>query len=336
MPTTTHSQPKIRFCLDHSDGIGWGHGVRCSTIAHELTSAGFHVELMTTTPGDPPAIWGGAFEAIHHIPSWDNPQASSVCDAWVLDQYDLRKGHSFYEALLRINQKVIVVDDLPDPFAVAGACGVINPNPYAKPSDYPGIPSACGPSFALIRPAFKTPGTPPQTGRGLPPGFIVMIMGGSDPKHIAERCWRWIQQGDWDPPLPVVFVNPPFKIPDSSKHLATGPLNAPALSHLFSQARCILSAAGSTLGEIVCCHSPFLAIRVASNQDLACAFAETVWKMPVIDADKLTPQSLSIGLSRMDLISPLGGKPIFDPAIDGEGPARASAFIIRLASQVLH
>ncbi|MBN2235505.1 MAG: hypothetical protein JW706_10175 [Opitutales bacterium] len=293
------------------------------------------MELMTTTPGAPPAIWGAAFEAIHHIPSWNITQTSTVCDAWVLDQYDLRKGHSFYETLLRNNQKVIVVDDLPDPCAVEGACGVINPNPYAKPSDYPGIPSACGPSFALIRPAFKTPGAPPQTGRSLPPGFIVMIMGGSDPKHIAERCWSWIQRGEWAPPLPIVFVNPPFIIPDSSNHLTTGPLDAPALSHLFSHARCIISAAGSTLGEIVCCRSPFLAIRVASNQDLACAFAETVWKMPVIDADKLTPQSLSIGLSRMDLVPPVVGKPIFHPAIDGDGPARAAGFIIRLASQVL-
>lgn len=329
MPSSAHSQRIIRFCLDYAAKDGWGHGVRCSTIAHELVAWGCKVELMTTTPDAPPDIWGRAFPTTIHIPSWENALPPAGCDAWVVDQYALRKGHPFYDALIHSHQSVIVIDDIPAPSSAANACGVINPNPYSTPSDYPSSPALCGPSVALIRSGFQTPSAIPGIEDRLPPEFLVMIMGGSDPSHVAERSWEWIKNKKWNPPLPIVFVNPPFRIPECGIHIATGPLDAPALSWLFSRASAVISAAGSTLCEIAFCRTPFLAVKVAANQTLACKYAEDIWRMPVLYADSLDPEELDRALSQIKRLDASANTHDFNPPVDADGPARAADFILR-------
>lgn len=332
MPASAHSQRIIRFCLDYPASIGWGHGVRCSTIAHELLSRGCRVELLTTTPDTPPDMWGREFPATVHIPSWEYAPPHAGCDAWVIDHYALRSGHPFYDTLIQNRQSVIVIDDIPAPSSMENASGVINPNPYAKPSDYPAKPAVCGPSLALIRSGFHAPEAIPGIKDRLPPEFLVMIMGGSDPSHVAERSWEWIKNKNWAPPLPIVFVNPPFQIPESSIHISTRPLDAPGLSWLFDRASAVISAAGSTLCEIAFCNTPFVAVKVADNQTLTCKFAEDIWNMPVLYPDSFVPDELNRALSRITMGNSNARKHAFNPPVDAGGPGRAADFILRQTS----
>ncbi len=278
----------ICFCLDAGASLGWGHAMRCHTLAQEFQKAGIRTELITTSQD---------FEWSTHFPLFENP---SIINDWgqsslqpnrigILDHKELVADYRFLERWLTCFEKAIVIDDEINPIPESLDL-VINPNVYAKEGNYPANASLTGPEYTILRAGFSTPQTIPELA-GIPAPYLPIILGGNDAHNLQDTLIEYLAPHTRELP-PVIIVNAKKESSIPSIHGICRSLDASELAYLFKHSAFAITSLGGTANELAYCETPFIGICLNQNQRNLSDFAAEYWQMPAIDIQDLNETSL--------------------------------------------
>lgn len=252
-------RPLVLFRADSSESIGFGHVMRCLTIAQSLLEFGCKVRVVSKKNNQFLELLAASKGIeIETIPLDADEQAElrhlnlSDADFLVIDGYDFEA--SFFESL---EIPYCLLDDNGQ-FCPENAALILNPNLHARRAMYSGIDIdrlLLGVEFAPIRQeiidARRNRSDRARTG-------LLVAIGGTDllnmTHSIAEQCVR----AGIEPVFASLKGKPP---PGVSK-------NPPDISVTFSTCAVSVIGAGSTCWEACYLGTPFLALIVAENQVL--------------------------------------------------------------------
>jgi len=262
--------------------IGIGHLMRCSALAEELLTRGAPVDLLVRPLSDRLREHvSGRGVGVRHLAEPAGGEADLRCTialadrlgaAWVVvDGY--RFDARYQAALTAAGLRVLWIDD--DAHAASYTAEVIvNQNLHARPEMYrrlpPGTRLLLGPRYALLRPEFRRRREPPD--RTSLPRRILVSAGGGDAGALIPTILEGIAGLDRDP-IEVTIVAGP--------HASTSLLRA-AADRLAPRARVLpfvedmtavmagcdlaVSAAGSTVWELLALGVPSMLVELADNQ----------------------------------------------------------------------
>lgn len=262
LPTSLTSQPRLLLRTDAGPHRGYGHVMRCLTLGAELRRRGWAVTLLAQDLS--PFLHDRATSEgiqvrpmIHQVGSLDD--AAEVlfnrADLVVVDGYDFPS--TYFEFLDEKFVAYVVIDDNGET-RTHGALLIINQNPHASESMYPGFEPArllLGAEFAMVRSevtrlAREYPATVPASR----PTVLVSI-GGTDIGGLTRGVTEaLLQNGNWN--VIASLAKPP-----------AGAASAPAdIATALASATVAVIGAGSTLWEACFLGVPTVALIVADNQ----------------------------------------------------------------------
>jgi UDP-2,4-diacetamido-2,4,6-trideoxy-beta-L-altropyranose hydrolase len=266
----------LLFRCDGSAGIGWGHVMRCLSLAAGLRAAGARCTFLMR---DSPAALAERIRAgghdLHRLPGDDDAAATIAtlrdvgAGTLVLDSYAL--GREYLERVHAASGvSRIVIDDLADR---ALACDVVlNASPGGAASEYARWQARTlllGPQYALLRPEFR-PGARPAPARDEGEPLVLVTLGASE---LGARAVELAGALDaCDRPLRIALLVGGSAL-SAARDLAASARHAVEVHHevrdvaaLLARTTLAVSAAGTTCYELAACGVPALLLVAAENQ----------------------------------------------------------------------
>ncbi len=257
--------------LDCAAEVGVGHAIRCQALAEELIARGWQVvhvgrmeiawvrrsyeELGVTLLGPVPPL----VAARSHDPA-----------VVVLDSYTAPVELS--ASLCRSGTTVLAVVD--DTTRGQQAHAYLEQNLGSSAATLGVTPPAqalCGPQHALLRNLVLARRTAPWQPRGRGPLRVAAVFGGTDPAHGAVVAARLLARTEAELDVTVVAATPAH-----AAELATVPWrpgqrasvipSRPEFIASLADADVVVSAAGSTVYEVMALGRPVILCPVAANQ----------------------------------------------------------------------
>ena len=291
---------KILIRADASRSIGFGHVMRCLTLAEELRAQGAMVAFACMDhPGHLMdyihrkgftaynlSIGMDTSVALHgctvHGRAYDwEADARATCgcmerygavDWLIVDHYLLAAPWEFY--LRRISGRIMVIDDLADRFHDCDL--LLDQNFYLQEDRYLGLlPGHCkmllGPEYAILRKEFREV----RQKMGERSGEIHRILvsfGGADSSNGTGKVLRALQEMDRPEIAIDVVMGSAFSHQESVLRQIDMMPNADChiqvdyMAQLMAQADLAIGAGGTTIWERCCLGVPSLVMIIAENQ----------------------------------------------------------------------
>lgn len=287
---------------DGGSQIGYGHLVRTGALAEEFLSAGHRVHSLTLTPDPAREVYPDAVDVVAL------ESTSEMDDLWraierirpsvvVTDSYEI--GTDYQRQLAEsVPTLAIVLDDTRHEVC---ADVLINGNVYARELEYDWTgtePRWClGLDYLLIRQSFRKRACEQPPWNETPQSALV-IMGGSDINNATPAAIRAFDGGD----VTVnVVVGPGF---DNQREIekAVSETNATVellydpddLVDRMMEADLAVSAAGSTIYELLATGTPTIGIPQADNQEPIADALSRRDAIVALDSVERAPLSASI------------------------------------------
>jgi len=298
---TIMTQSRIVFRTDANHVIGTGHFVRCLTLADEMRRRGAHIcfvsrdlplymQEMLTARGViylalpkldavqnkdelPHSTW------LQTSQSHDAEQTLEVLGAimwdWlVVDHYAL--DHRFETPLRAVVQHVLVIDDLADRMH---DCDVLLDQNFYRNHEqryFGKVPTHCnlllGPSFALLRPEFKTKRKQVLARTGVVQNILVFF-GGVDADNLTGQVLDLLISLNLDVQVNVVIgLHHPRKEKIQKKceqHKYICHVETNQMAGLMAEADLAIGAGGSATWERCALGLPAIVIATAHHQTKA-------------------------------------------------------------------
>ncbi|GAA1828812.1 UDP-2,4-diacetamido-2,4,6-trideoxy-beta-L-altropyranose hydrolase [Luedemannella flava] len=300
---------RVGFRCDAGHKAGVGHLVRCVALAEQLLTEGIDVVFLGDL-GD--LAWARRQLDGRRLPLVDGPTtpagmvaaAHRLClDALVLDSYELDPACA--GALRRAGVPVLAVVDGDHRGQEADLYLDQNLDAELLPVDLPpGATRLAGVRYALLRDSVRRarPATAPSARQGGPPR-VLCFFGGTDAFDAAPVVAELLVATGV--PLAVTIVAGRPATRDALAALPPGPGQSVTvieptddLPALVRAADLVVSAAGTSLWELLCLGAPAALLWVVDNQRLG--------------YERVMAHGLAAGLGRLD-------------EVRGGGPARAAA-----------
>jgi UDP-2,4-diacetamido-2,4,6-trideoxy-beta-L-altropyranose hydrolase len=243
---------------DGGQRVGAGHQVRMASLAAALLRRGHRAFLACPDREGSAHAW--AWRGLDYVlwPASEPPVdavlriAAERRPGWiVVDHYAFARGEL---ARLAELAPVLVVDDVPGR-DLSPARLVLNQNLGVATGEYPGV-ALVGPGYALLRPEFSA------DERAAGGRSVVVMMGGTDPARLTGPIAAALVAADH--PTIAVLADGDQAMPEGVE--ARGALPAADLARLLASSRCAVIGCGSSVYELLALGVPFIAVRVADNQ----------------------------------------------------------------------
>jgi UDP-2,4-diacetamido-2,4,6-trideoxy-beta-L-altropyranose hydrolase len=293
---------KVAIRVDASPEIGYGHLMRCLTLADLLKSRGAYIRFIVrhlpknlhsilTARGHEFALFNSSttdasVDELSHAHWLGVSQAQDAADSiqglsgqlwdWlIVDHYAL--DSRWESALRRTARRIFVIDDIADR---QHDCNLLlDQNLYVGMDHrYDGlVPDFCirllGPRFAMLRPEFKqTRATLRERDGNI--GRIIVFFGGSDPTNETIKTlesMRLLSKPDICVDIVVGLANANLKtieelcrnLPSCNYHC-----HISNMAELMAHADLMICSGGSITWERCCLALPGLVISVSHNQEL--------------------------------------------------------------------
>ena len=268
----------VVFRADASSEIGFGHLVRCLSLAAAVEALGGKAAFVCRRHDG--AARGRVPHRLVELPDEidEAEDAARTCaaapgaSAIVVDHYGL--GAAWWSAVAQ-HHRLAVIDDCTrqglDPLADV----VINQNPGIGAEDYPGVRLVlAGPHHALLRSAF-----PEERDEERPAAArverILVTLGGADPNDATSLVLEALRavKGAFEIDL---VVGPGFRHAEAVATRAGRDAririhrDVANLAPLMARADLAVTGGGTTLYELACVGLPAVAIEIADNQAVVC------------------------------------------------------------------
>lgn len=342
-PWIADRSPRIILRADGSATIGLGHVMRSLTLARALAAAGADVRF---------AGAGVPLETLSDLPTGlDVVSAGNVAggrvdacavidaapDLVIVDGYHFTA--EFFAELETAEVSYAVIDDNAETEATSPVL-VLNQNPHATENMYRclgGKPELLlGLQYALIRPEVVELSA---LGLDREPSMIFVSFGGSDPAALSEMVAGSIASTGH---AVLVGVGPAHHSRSSVvrrlKAIEGVAVVGPA-DYTRALATCgtAVLAAGSTLWEAACLHTPTIAVIVAANQEgLATSALRLGLVLDVLHSLDIKSDPTALQCLVASLTGASNSRSQSPPQIDGQGAARVSARVMRGRQSTSH
>lgn len=274
----------VMFLANGGKGVGWGHIMRCCSIARSIEELGAEVLFVVMNSESASLVSTFGFDSL----LLDASAALGDADAQAVRSIALERGiqsilvdtyavaDSFFHALRASNIEVGYIDDL----YLEGVGGLETPKPFEadlivnygfmfEDSVYEALYSdrltrcLIGPAYAPVRRSFVglSRSTEPKVKR------ILVTSGSTNPNRAVERMLDACDFVSLDIEVHVVVgknAQIDFSGIDVERlHLHEGVSD---LSSLMIKSDIVITSAGSTLYELACVGVPTIALPVVENQ----------------------------------------------------------------------
>lgn len=259
---------KVAVLSEALNGKGLGHLVRCFSVGEAFRELGLAVHYfahLDSTITLPPEL--RRFELVEWI-NLSNLDSLNfeiiVCDSYVASQEvyktleEKSKLLAFFDDYKRI--------DYPKGAIINGAFGA----PSFGYKLFSGVSHCLGVDYAPLRPAFWDVD---YTERNQENSEILIILGGHDVRNLAGRILEFLSMRIAHAHFSVITGDAQSSIQlFSSKISCTVHSNLTGLevSNLMRRSSIVITAAGSTIFEVLRFHSHLVAVGVAVNQKKNC------------------------------------------------------------------
>lgn len=336
----------IIFRCDFGGTRGWGHVVRCSSLALAARAQGLKTGLVSQASlSDLPEEVQRAFDHYYPVSSqiptnnfWERlcaPDGPWGCV--VVDQYDYaRREFALLKQALVLSGSVLVVLDDEAKRDLGAADLVVNHVLGATAALYPkGTELLAGSDYAMLRPGFTESPEPDPEMAGLRSPVSVMF-GGTDPRNLSGMSLRLLGDAGADKYSPVLIRTRQVAFKDEiekefrkfDRSLWIEQVSSDRMSRIFHQATFAVTACGGSVYEVAACRLPFIGVIVAPNQLRMAKAIEENWGMPVLPAENLNRRNFLAAHEKLLQKLPARGKKREDySGIDGKGPERIVAAI---------
>ena len=256
----------IKIFTEGGPDIGLGHISRCSALYDEIIDRGISVEFYIYGEIDNTKIADG--KNIYNV-NWltkeflnDNITENDYC---IVDSY--LASIDLYEIVAGKAKKALYIDDTGRLHYPKGI--VINPSLNADGIRYPNddnIRYLTGPEYVILRKPFVEA---VRVDINKEAKRVLVTMGGTDIRNLTPLIIREIC--NMHPELQFdIVVGETF---DKAEKLELGNVhfhfnvNANEMKELMLNADFAISAAGQTIYELIATQTPFVAIKIAENQE---------------------------------------------------------------------
>ena len=256
----------IKIFTEGGPDIGLGHISRCSALYDEIIDRGISVEFYIYGEIDNTKIADG--KNIYNV-NWltkeflnDNITENDYC---IVDSY--LASIDLYEIVAGKAKKALYIDDTGRLHYPKGI--VINPSLNADGIRYPNddnIRYLTGPEYVILRKPFVEA---VRVDINKEAKRVLVTMGGTDIRNLTPLIIREIC--NMHPELQFdIVVGETF---DKAEKLELGNVhfhfnvNANEMKELMLNADFAISAAGQTIYELIATQTPFIAIKIAENQE---------------------------------------------------------------------
>jgi spore coat polysaccharide biosynthesis predicted glycosyltransferase SpsG len=281
MPPPGASPVTVGFRCDATPTTGVGHLIRCIAFAEELVARSVAVLFLGDFDGLPWAqrqlqLRGMTVCAPARGPAALAGQCAGLgVDAVVLDGYELDQGCG--EALRREGLTVLALVD--GPFGAGQEADLyLDQNLDAKP--LPGLPARAtmlaGIEFALLRDNVRNlrrTAPTPLGSRGGQRVSVLAVFGGTDPRDAALELVPMLL--DTGLPQSIRVVAARQNVAQALRELPTLPRQeleviepVDDLAGLATECDLVVSAAGSSVWELLCLGVPTAVVCVTANQEV--------------------------------------------------------------------
>ena len=324
---------KIFILTDCGSGIGYGHLVRCSSIAREIIKLGCCIETLCYHSGG--EVFGDDCMNLD-LCDWTTEEnvnsRITENDIVIIDSY--RPSAEFYTGVSNKCRRLIVLDDYARiPYQ---ADLIINPNVYFEPSQYSEILGevAGGGDYAIVRPEFKA-AKPHEVKKELKK--ILIMAGGSDYRQLLPMMVREII-----PQFPEVDFQIVSGSDESKSALEADAglyencqvfarLDAASLAQLMVQADLAITTCGQTTIEFSVIGTPMIGICIDLDQELYRNFytAQKLFLSTLNWDDPELKEKIAVDIDRMrseSMRAAISSK--LKKLIDGKGAKRIAQKVI--------
>ncbi len=334
---------RVLLRADGGPVLGWGHVMRCRSLALELRRLGWDPLFYGTVDPSPGPLVDESGQALPRVPvdqGWgEDPGRGSDTlrvarerrvKAVVVDSYEFRCED--FRVLTGAGFPVIAIDDLGNRDLPVDM--VVNPNPLVTPAMYKGQNIPCvltGEMFTLIRPEVLAL---PRAGGWREAGAVLVTLGGGDVADLMRQVLRAIP-ADLDRPV-VASVSPACPRRLLEIWAQTAPSHR-ALSHdpgmlpdLMAQAGLAVTGGGTTLWELYYLGVPGIVLAWVANQKQTAAVIRKRQTSLLLDIQAgFRPDPFREALHRLLTEPGLGEKMIErqHALIDGQGTRRVAEAI---------
>jgi len=322
---------------DASPSIGSGHVMRCLTLAEALKGARITFACAEITD----SLAARVRAAGHCLVRVDGPaggpedlaatcRLAAPADCVVVDGY--RFAETWRDGLRSAARRIAVLDDLADTRLWADV--VVNPSPLAHTMPYdkvaPGARLLLGPAYSLISSRLLAHRTAPAGADGT----LVVSFGGSDPAGLTVPVVEELRRRLPDAPILAIIggsVPGGEAVAEQVRALgAQAERDVADMGRPLRGCRLAVSAAGSTLYEVMALGRPCLLVIVADNQEPGAEYAGRNGWAWCVDGRRAEAAAL-IG-ERAAALWNDGGElerlaRVAGGLVDGEGAARVAAAI---------
>jgi len=305
MPAT---RPRtVLFRASATAATGGGHVVRCLALADELVARGWRAVFAAGPESKAivPALAGFPLIEVDERAGDDEPveaehlghRLGGPVDLAVVDHYG--RGRAFETGLRAFSPCVLAIDDL---LRDHDADLLLDQNGGRSAADYAGrVPDHCrvlaGPSFALLRPAFRLANPAERTGRGTI-GRIVVQMGATDATDLTGPAVAVLRAAVPGATIDIILAAAAPHAGDLARRWADDSkvvlhLDPPDIAAIVGRADLAVGTAGIGLWERCALGVPTLIVVAAENQRMNALHAERKGGGEIvatdgrIDADRL-------------------------------------------------
>ncbi len=315
----TEAAPEALFRFDAGPGVGNGHAIRSTTLAHAMAEAGWHCSVATTQAALDAVPQIERIGPVHKLVSNSQVKPEEElhhidgAELLVIDHYS--RGRDYETSQREKFPRLVVFEDLP---TRAHDCDVlIDPTPGRDRGSYETlVPAACtlclGPKFAVLRPQFREYRAQALARRREAQVERVLIaVGADDADNLTSQALAAVVEN-----FPNFWVD--IVLGPTAAHLeairnlvrqagsrVNLSVNVENMAELMTKADIAIGAAGSSALERCALALPSVAIVAADNQrDIAYALEEHGAALSV----KAHAQSGAIGSALKKLVVDTDGR----------------------------
>jgi UDP-2,4-diacetamido-2,4,6-trideoxy-beta-L-altropyranose hydrolase len=268
------------FRVDSSSEVGFGHIMRCLSLAESLSSAGGQcVFLCRPAPGDLiDEIERRGHRVIRIEPTANDAGATAealaklAVDWLIVDHYSL--GLEWEHAIGRHAKNLLVIDDI----GRDHECNLLLDQNYYNPMHdryrrtLPEAKLLLGPQYALLRGEFAALRPAALQRRSGELSRFLVSMGGSDSSNVTGKALAGLASAwkdGWHVDVIIGAGNPHreaiqsicSRLPAATFHVQTA-----MMAQLMTTADCAIGAGGSTTWERCCLGLPALVTIISDDQ----------------------------------------------------------------------
>ena len=269
----------VSIRADASSSIGYGHVMRCLTLAQELKRKGATVEFISRSDegnlnnflrqNQFPVIELTSLVFDKEVDAHETASVISNCQLLIVDHYII--DVHWEQVLVKYVDHIMVIDDLAN--RNHNCDFLLDQNFYLDHDRYRGlVPSDCiqflGPEYALLRQEFLKLRT---NEINIPIRKVVMFFGGADSKNVTEKALKALLMLGLNIEINVIMgkANPNLR-----KVLAEFAeyenihfhIQIDYIAELMRTSDLAIGAGGATNWERFCMGLPSLVITTADNQ----------------------------------------------------------------------